>query len=86
MTSGVYKQTIVTIVQITSSWKRGNNLEPRVICSTMKATRRSVAPAETMRDESSLMIIEEEEEAKSRERETKKNEIVAKVCLISKYY
>ena len=50
--------------QITSSWKRGNNLEPRVICSTMKATRRSVAPAETMRDESSLMIIEKEVEAK----------------------
>ena len=45
-----------------------------------------MAPVETLRDESSLMIIEEEEEAKSKERETKGNEIVAKVCLISKYY
>ena len=52
----------------------------------MKAHRRSMAPVETLCDESSLMIIEEEEEAKSRERETKGNEIVAKVCLISKYY
>ena len=51
------------IVQITSSLKRGNNLEPRVICSTMKVTRRSVAPSETMCDESSLMIIEKEVEA-----------------------
>ena len=34
-----------------------------MICSTMKATRRSEAPVETMRDESSLMIIEEEVEA-----------------------
>ena len=41
---------------------------------------------ETLRDEASLMIIEEEEEAKSRERETKGNEIVAKVCPISKCY
>ena len=46
----------------------GNNLEPRVICSTMKATRRSVAPAEAMRDESSLMIIENEIEAKRRKK------------------
>ena len=51
---------IVTIVQITSSWRRGKNLEPRVICNTMTTTRRNVAPAETMRDESSLMIIEKE--------------------------
>ena len=44
---------IYTIVQIISSWKSGNNLEPRVICSTMKATRRS------------MMNIEKEVEAKS---------------------
>ena len=34
------------------------------ICSTMKATRRSIGPVETMRDESSLMTIEKEVEAK----------------------
>ena len=44
-----------------------------MICSTMKATRRSIAPAETMRDESSLMIIEKEVEAKD-EREQKFSE------------
>ena len=55
---------IFAIIQITSSWKCGDNLEPRVICSTMKATRSSMAPVETMRDESSLMIIEKEVEAK----------------------
>ena len=37
--------------------------------STMKATRRSVAPTEIMRDESSLMIIENEVEAKRRKKE-----------------
>ena len=49
-----------------SSWKRGNNLEPRVICSTMKATRRSMVPEESMRDESSLMIIEKEERQRTK--------------------
>ena len=54
---------IFAIIQITSSWKCGDNLEPRVICSAMKAARRSMAPAETICDES--MIIEKEVEAKS---------------------
>ena len=35
----------------------------------MKATRSSMAPVETMRDESSLMIIENEVEAKRRKKE-----------------
>ena len=36
----------------------------------------------TMREETSVLIIEKEEEAKSRERKTKGNEIVAKVGII----
>ena len=49
-----------------------------MICSTMKANRRSKAPVKTMREETSVLIIE----AKSRERRTKGNEIVAKVGII----
>ena len=63
---------IVTIVQITSSWKCGNNLEPTVIC------RRSKAPVETMPDELSLTIIAEEVEAKRREKRTKMNTNIMK--------
>ena len=39
----------VVIVSIISSWQCGNNLEPMVICSTMRANRRSVAPVEIMK-------------------------------------
>ena len=38
-----------------------------MICSTMKANSRNEAPVESMRDESPLMIIEKEEEARRRE-------------------
>ena len=65
----IYKKMIFAIIQITSSWKCGDNLEPRVVCSTMKATRSSMAPVETICDESSLMIIENEVEAKRRKKE-----------------
>ena len=53
-----------------------------MICSTMRANRRSKAPVKTMREETSVLIIEKEEEAKSRERRTKGNETVAKVGII----
>ena len=49
-----------------------------MICITMKPNRRSKAPMKTMREETSVLIIE----AKSRERRTKGNEIVAKVGII----
>ena len=57
------EEIIVAIVYIISFWQRGNNLEPMVICSTMRANKRSTAPVETMRDETSMLIIAEKEKS-----------------------
>ena len=43
------EEIIVAIVYIISFWQCGDNLEPMVICSTMRANRRSVAPVEIMK-------------------------------------
>ena len=58
------EEIIVAIVYIISFWQRGNNPnEPMVICSTMRANKRSTAPVETMRDETSMLIIAEKEKS-----------------------
>ena len=42
------EEIIVAIVYIISFWQCGDNLQLMVICSTMRANRRSVAPLEIM--------------------------------------
>ena len=43
------EEIVVAIVYIISFWQCGDNLQPMVICSTMRANRRSVAPVEIMK-------------------------------------